>query len=105
MESINNFWAAIGGVIEWGNSEHPVIVAMTIVGFMVTSIAVYMMMSYLIPAIVSVVVKKIRRSKFVRRLDRFFYLLRKEYDKKHETRRSDEPRVISTLTGNLNGSR
>ena len=105
MEVINNFWAAIGKFLEWGSTEEPFIVGMTMVGTLVSMLALYMMLAYIVPAVVSVIIQKIRRTKFVRKIDRVLYLLRKEYGKKPTSHRDGEPRVISTLTGNLNGSR
>ena len=86
MEVINKFWMAIGKMFEWASTEEPFIVGMTLVGVAVTLIAVYMMMAYIVPAVVSAAINKainkLRRTKFVRKMDRF-YLLRKEYGKSH----------------------
>ena len=80
---MENFWAAIGHVFKWADSQEPFIVAMVIVGMAVTMISVYVILAYIVPAVVSVIIRKIRSSNFVRRLDRSFYLLRKEYGKSH----------------------
>lgn len=89
----------------WIQTESKFIVMMTIVGTTVCAIALYALMVWLIPAIVTIAVKKIRRSKFVRRMDRVFYLIRKECSRKTTSgRQIGDERVIQTLNGNLNDS-
>ena len=93
-------------ILIWGNSEPTIVLILTTVGVITMTLMAYAILFYLIPLSVSAVLKKLRRTKFVRRLDRFFYLLRKEYGRKPAASHQDgeEPRVIMTLTGNLNDS-
>ena len=96
MNTIENFGL-------WLQTENRVIVLMTIIGTATVAAALYALMMWVIPAVVTIAVKRMRRT-FVRRIDRFFYLLRKEHDRKTSSRQIGEERVIQTLNGNLNDS-
>ena len=95
-------------ILIWGNSEPTIVLILTTVGVITMTLMAYAILFYLIPLSVSAVLKKLRRTKFVRRMDRFVYLLQKEYGRKKSTSSTrlepGESRVIMTLTGNLNDS-
>lgn len=95
--------STIANIGLWVQTENKFIVMMTIIGTLVVALALYALMMWVIPAVVTTAVKRIRRT-FVRRIDRFFYLLRKEHDRKTSSRQIGEERVIQTLNGNLNDS-
>lgn len=104
MENTQTFWRSIGQIILWIQTENKFIVLMTIIGTMVTMFVLYVVLTWIIPAAVSAAVKRIRRTKFVRRVDRLIYMIQKEHGRKPTPTKTKE-RVIQTLRGNLNGSR
>lgn len=87
----------------WLQTEDKFVVLMTVIGTLVVALALYALMMWVIPAVVTTAVKRIRRT-FVRRIDRFFYLIRKNHGRKTTSRQYGEERVIQTLNGNLNDS-
>ena len=93
-------------VLLWGSNEPTIVIILTTVGSIVAMLVAYAILVYAIPLAVGVAIKRIRRTNFVRRIDRFVYLLQKEYGRKKSTSSTrlepGESRVIMTLTGNLN---